>query len=144
MTTQVDFYLIADNSKLNAELATCRIAEKAYLSDTPVVISTRNDAHSAELDALLWSFRDTSFIPHKISSDPHAAPVVLGSDPDKLGSSPAAPYLVINLREKPIENLTNISRVIEIVACNETAKAAARQHYRHYQHAGCQLNTHNI
>lgn len=49
------------------------LVEKALARDWSVLIRCGSEAGLSSLDALLWIFRDESFLPHGLASDPNAA-----------------------------------------------------------------------
>jgi hypothetical protein len=64
VSTQVDFYLLSDSEPRAALKTACRLAEKAYDQGLKVVVRTDSSAATAQLDDLLWTFSDRSFVPH--------------------------------------------------------------------------------
>src|SRR5271165_1424616 len=95
MTERVDFYVLKSAAAKQRWLFACRLTEKAYLRDLRVVIVNASLAEAKELDELLWTFNERSFIPHQIcldaaSMDP-ATPVHLSLESVM---SPAADLLV--------------------------------------------------
>ncbi len=124
-------------------LIACKLAEKAFHKGIYCVIYTHSEAHSRIIDDLLWTFRNTSFIPHQIlmTEQPISIPQVLICN----GFLPQAENLtVINLTNTCPNNLERCTRILEIVDNNETTKQAGRQRYRHYQNLGANLVTHKL
>ncbi|MEA2080825.1 MAG: DNA polymerase III subunit chi, partial [Pseudomonadota bacterium] len=64
--TQVDFYLLQDDSAQNRISFACRLADKAYRLGNRVFIHTESAEQSRRLDDLLWTFQQNSFVPHAI------------------------------------------------------------------------------
>jgi DNA polymerase-3 subunit chi len=64
--TQVDFYVLEDDSEDARLRVACRIVDKATQQDQHVFINAASDAEAAKLDDLLWTFSQGSFIPHKV------------------------------------------------------------------------------
>jgi DNA polymerase-3 subunit chi len=78
--TQIDFYILRDSQPAALPLFTCRLTEKAYRKGHRVYIHAGSGQQLRQLDDLLWTFRDGSFLPHGLheagsSSD---QPVLLG------------------------------------------------------------------
>src|ERR1700675_2353247 len=95
MTERVDFYVLKSAAAKQRWLFACRLTEKAYLRDLRIVIVNATLAEAKELDELLWTFNERSFIPHQIcldsaSMDP-ATPVHLTLESSAI---PAADLLV--------------------------------------------------
>jgi len=61
---KVDFYLLSDTEPRARLRTACRLAEKAYDQGLRVTLRTGGAAETAEIDELLWSFSDRSFVPH--------------------------------------------------------------------------------
>src|SRR4029453_18545168 len=60
---KVDFYLLSDTEPRARLRTACRLAEKAYEQGLRVTVRTGGAAETAEIDELLWSFSDRSFVP---------------------------------------------------------------------------------
>src|SRR5277367_983488 len=69
MTERVDFYVLKSSSAKQRWMFACRLTEKAYLLDLKIVIAHDSLADAKELDELLWTFNERSFVPHKICRD---------------------------------------------------------------------------
>ncbi|MDH3637187.1 MAG: DNA polymerase III subunit chi [Gammaproteobacteria bacterium] len=143
--SRVDFYLLKGaqpNGKLifTARLAgkICRLGHRAY-------IHAHNEAQAQALDDLLWTFDQSSFIPHQLADHASApeliTPVVVGFQP---------PYdfnynVLISLLEDDIPDCCReFERVAEIVAPDPQDKKRARDRFRRYRDLGCDVETHEI
>jgi len=62
--TKVDFYVLGAADARARLLTACRLAEKAWDQGLRVAVRTSSPAEAAELDDLLWTFSDRSFVPH--------------------------------------------------------------------------------
>src|SRR5271167_1228353 len=95
MTERVDFYVLKSAAAKQRWLFACRLTEKAYLRDLRIVIINQTLADAKELDELLWTFNERSFIPHQICLDGEsldlATPVQLALQST---ATPAADLLV--------------------------------------------------
>ena len=80
----VDFYLLNISDKEAIYRFICRLkVDKAYQQQQHVYIHTRALEEAQRLDDLLWTFRDTSFIPHQIgetTANQLPTPVTLATD----------------------------------------------------------------
>ncbi len=142
---EVDFYIVKGTGAQDAPRVACRLAEKAWSMGRNVFIHAADDSALREIDELLWTFKQESFVPHDVvtgSTDPHAehAPVLIGSD----ASENLALDVVINLSLALPPFYARSQRVAEIVAADETSQQAGRGRYRHYRDAGCTLRSHNV
>ena len=142
MATRVDFYIVSAEDETAKLQFLCRLLEKAYKQKHQIFVLCHNQAQTHELDELLWTFKDISFIPHNILGEgPEPAP------PIQLGYTtiPATHRdIIIALKHHQIEEPKKYRRIIEIVANNEADKENARINYRRYRELGCQLHSHDL
>jgi DNA polymerase-3 subunit chi len=143
--TQVDFYILANDSDDARLRLACRIVDKATDADQHVFINATTDIEAQKLDELLWTFSQGSFIPHKIVRDgidvAPVEPVVIGLNRGPLGERWD---LMINLAAEVPEFFSRYRRVAEVVDGNETRRALSRDRYRFYRDRGYTLNTHQV
>jgi len=62
---RIDFYVLAAPGASSRLHFACRLTEKAYGMDTNVYAHTSSPGQADQLDQLLWTFRDGSFVPHE-------------------------------------------------------------------------------
>lgn len=126
--TRIDFH-----SNVPDKIAyACRLLRKASAARNRVVVMTEDAAQMAALDAALWTFSATDFLPHVTVDDPLApdTPIVLAcSDESEL---PPADLLV-NLARRAPAQFENFPRLIEVVASDEADTAAGRQRFVAYK-----------
>ncbi|TNF33910.1 MAG: DNA polymerase III subunit chi [Gammaproteobacteria bacterium] len=139
--SRVDFYILPDQQTASLNLFTCRLVEKAWQQGNRILIHTASAEHSQQLDDLLWTFNDGSFIPHAISGDDSEAqqPIVIShqsSDGDGF-------QLLINLSDQ-IATQTRIPRIAEIVNQEPQRKLSGREHFKTYREQGFELHHHEI
>jgi DNA polymerase-3 subunit chi len=140
--TQVDFYILEDSQPAARALLTCRLSEKAYRQGHQVFINAESGQQLKQLDDMLWTFRDGSFLPHglyeKNADSTH--PVLLGH-----GVEPEGPNdVLVNLSNDVPAFFSRFNRVAELVGGDEAQRAAARERYRFYKDRGYSLNTHKL
>jgi DNA polymerase-3 subunit chi len=133
MPTDIDFYLLSCNSLDACGVFICRLIEKAYHQGHQLYIYTVSTQNTQKFNELLWTFRDTSFVPHP-------GPVQIGH------SAPPPEYndILVNLTPEAPSFYANFKRVLEIIANDATLKTAGRKKYKIYQRDGCKLKTHSI
>jgi len=142
--TKVDFYLLTAADARTRLMTACRLAEKAYDQGLRVAVRTSSPAETAEVDELMWTFSDRSFVPHGVlPAEPEftaATPVVIAS-----GALPESHRdVLINLGADVPSDFGNFARVCEIVGGDETARRAARERWRGYKAAGVAPESHNL
>jgi DNA polymerase-3 subunit chi len=136
--TRVDFYVIEAAAGDKARVA-CRLSEKAFRQGLPVYVHTTSASQAQALDALLWSYRAGSFVPHaRIGDALDEVPVLIGHDHEPHGHE----GLLINLSDAVPDFFSRFARVAELV--DEAARDAARERFRYYRERGYTLETHTL
>ena len=139
--TNALFYLLPSNDDLQRLKYACILAEKSYRKGKSVFIHSANEAESRELDKLLWTVRDNSFIPHQRQP----ATVTEINSPIVIGHQVIDGYrfqVLINLSE-PLANTDTIEWILEVVHQREDIKQLSRANWRHYQQQGIQPSSKN-
>jgi len=142
--TQVVFYLLGAADPRARLTTACRIAEKACGQGLRVAVRTASPSETAELDDLMWTFSDRSFVPHAVwPAEPAVAdetPVLLAS-----GALPASHRdVLINLAaDAPVEP-SAFGRICEIVGADPDSKQRARLRWRGYREAGLSPASHDV
>ena len=140
--TRVDFYILQHNRAGAGEQLTCKLVEKAYKQGHQVYINVASEQQLKQLDDLLWTFRDGSFLPHErynaAATDEH--PILLGH-----AVEPESPSdVLVNLADDIPAFFSRFNRVAELVAGDDAQREAARGRYRFYKDRGYTLNTHQL
>ncbi len=135
---RVDFYILSDPTAPVLRFA-CRLCETIWSKGHQLHVHTQSEAQADELDRLLWTFRNISFVPHqKLSATMDALPpstITLGwEDTDAL--VPAHNDVCLNLSLQIPEFITRFQRAAEIVSGDKPQRDAIRQHYRIYTQRG--------
>ena len=143
--TQVDFYILPNDSSEERLRLACRITDKALQQGQRVLINTESPVESAKLDDLLWTFSQGSFIPHRVIETATGAkvaePVVIGCG---IAPEAADSYVLINLAATVPEFFNRYPRVAELVDGNEHRRTQGRERFRFYRDKGCELHTHQM
>jgi DNA polymerase-3 subunit chi len=140
---RVDFYLLAAAGESSRRLFACRLAEKAYRLRHTVHIQAVDRQHAQQLDELLWTFRDGSFVPHEVigpQTDPGTAPVTIGVGTDEVRPGD----LLINLTDEVPQCLDAFPRIAEIVTSDEDCRQKSRKRFADYRQQGHALQTHEL
>ena len=141
MTIRADFYLLTSPLATARTLTACKIIEKASLSGLRVFIQLTDSASVDEFDLALWSFRDTSFVAHTQDPLDTTSTVFISSKPIE----PTGFDLLVNLTEHTAAaNSTSLTRIVEIIPGQQSAKEAARIRFREYRELGFEMHTHNL
>jgi DNA polymerase-3 subunit chi len=143
--TQVDFYILDSDSDEARLRVACKIVDKATQLDHHVFIHSTSDDEARQIDELLWTFSQGSFIPHRILRGELTRP---GPEPVLIGvNQPPAPGrwdVLINLAAEVPEFFSRYARVAEVVDANTVRREQSRERYRFYRDRGYQLNTHQV
>jgi DNA polymerase-3 subunit chi len=107
-------------------------------------VRTASPSETAELDDLMWTFSDRSFVPHAVwPAEPAVAdetPVLLAS-----GALPASHRdVLINLAADAPSEPAAFGRICEVVGADEDAKQRARLRWRGYRAAGLSPASHDV
>lgn len=143
--TQVDFYILdSDSDEARLRLA-CRIVDKATQLDHHVFVHSTSDDEARQLDELLWTFSQGSFIPHRVVREPLAAeprePVLIGVNQ---APAPGRWEVLVNLAAEVPDFFSRYERVAEVVDAQATRREQSRERYRFYRDRGYPLNTHQV
>ena len=140
---RIDFYVLQRMDERSRQHFACKLAEKAYKLDNTVYIHTRGPDDSRQIDELLWTFRDGSFVPHGLSianDGTESSPVVIGNDSEGV----AARDLLINLCDETPPFAQSFPRVAEVVTSDENCRRLSRKRYATYRDQGHTINTHKL
>ncbi len=141
---KVDFYLLGAPDPRAHLVMACRVAEKAFEQGLRIAVRTAGPSQTAELDELMWTFSDRSFVPHGVwPAEPAfaaATPVLIAS-----GALPESHRdVLINLGDDVPADAGSYARVCEVVAGDDDAKRRARVRWRGYREAGLEPDAHNV
>ena len=139
---RVDFYILAAaDAAARLEFA-CRLTEKAYKHKNSTYAHVASAARARQLDELLWTFRDGSFVPHEIATTktPSQPPVIIGHAPD----TDATGNLLINLTDTIPTFFDRFDRIAEIIDASADSKQTGRKRFAFYRDNGYVPNTHKI
>lgn len=141
--THIDFYVLKQ-PRSDALRFACRLTEKAFTSGHRVYIDAIDTEQARQLDELLWTFSDISFVPHgrcaagRLTSEAEPVSIGDGCPPDELTD------VLLTLRPDAPEYFSRFERVLEIVPGDPEGRARARQRYRFYQDHGVRVETHHV
>jgi len=140
--TEVDFYILKDKAPQAGMQFACRLAEKIFKDGHQVYINTTSGQQLKQLDDLLWTFRQGSFLPHTVctSNEPEAAPILLGHAIEPDGPSD----VLVNLAEDIPAFFSRFSRVTELVSGDDTQRETARTRYKFYKDRGYTVRSHQL
>lgn len=138
--SRVDFYVLP--SGLSAERFACAMAAKARRKGLQIYVHTASKPDALNLDDLLWTFKDISFLPHRLhdAGEDDGSSVTVGWD----GRLPEPAQVLINLTRGIPEFAASFERIIEAVVPETPLREQARERYRRYRELGFELHSHEI
>jgi DNA polymerase-3 subunit chi len=136
--TRIDFHTNIPDKLAYA----CRLARKALAADGKLVLLAQDAAQAEALNASLWTFSETDFVPHVMAGDPLAphTPVIVTAD-----EQAALPHyqMLVNLSGREPAGLDRFERVFELVSTDEQDAADGRKRYANYKQQSYPL-THSV
>ena len=143
--TQVDFYITAENAADARLKLACTLCDEAMQRDQHVFVNVTSEREARQLDELLWTFIQGSFIPHRVVEQPLAEPppepVIVGLAQEPVGQRWD---LLINLAADVPEFFSRYSRVAELVDGDAARREQSRERYRFYRDRGYPLSTREV
>ncbi len=132
---RVDFYLLQASCNQQRELFVCRLVDKIWRQGHRVYIHTGAHNRAVQLDKLLWTYQDDSFVPHDLypARQDSRAPIRIGAGEDNFWSQAD---VLINLSDTVPAFFTQVERVLEVLNQEPCIKAQGRERYRTYREAG--------
>ncbi len=137
----VDFYLLESAPGNAVDRLACRVVDKAYRAGHRTFLLARDDQHCRELDELLWSFSQGSFVPHALAEEDDRGPVVIAAAPPDAASDY---QVVVTLAEQPLAKAFHHLRIADMIGASDADRQAARHRYRYYREQGLDPRTHRL
>jgi DNA polymerase-3 subunit chi len=107
-----------------------------------ITVLCASQEQAEAFDELVWQFPADKFIPHNLYGEgpDMGTPVeIIWQSAYQSMTKLRNTAVVINLSQQYIENITNIKHVIDFVPVPDEEKVKARERYKRYKQAGCQL-----
>ena len=133
MKSVANFYSIEENH--DVKLCICKLVRNLFKKEENIIIIDSSDK-LVELDKLLWSFEQNSFLPHKIYNDGDAidTPIMLLSiqnlDKLKIFNNYTS---VINNFDNALLKLNDNTEIYEFVGSSELNKSISRKKFLEYK-----------
>ncbi|MFV2057695.1 MAG: DNA polymerase III subunit chi [Thiohalomonadales bacterium] len=142
---KVDFYVLEDPSSTARLRFACKLIEKAYHNQYSLDVLTTDTRISQQIDDLLWTFRDGSFIPHELyDANRVTSPVLIGSDFSDRIVTPGTPVVLVNLGTEIPGYFDRYQRITEVVSADPVIRQQARCRFQFYRDKGHEPESHNI
>lgn len=139
---RVDFYILPDATEHGRQTLACKLAEKAYGLGHKIYIHAADPMQARQLDELLWTFKQNSFVPHALypPAADESAPVLIGDEPEPDWSA----EVLINLADTVPAGYQRVQRVIELVDQHAPVLNASRTRFRFYREHGLEPDSHKL
>ena len=127
------FYIL--NKAEDLKISVCKIIKEYYKKKYKIFVSSRSDNLVNELNNLLWTFEQISFIPHCTTKNyDKNSPILLSGKDSFPKTINLKEYDVwLNLDDEMEENYTDFEIILEIVSQNEEERMLSRKRYLNYQ-----------
>ena len=130
--TRIEFFFnVEDKTQKVADLAQ-RITAKGR----QLYIFAPDTILASQLDAYLWSYQASSFLPHSLDAE-HDEPVLIATEVSSLQHDD----VIINFAEEVPVFFSRFLRLIEIIGLDEVDKVAARKRFRLYREQGYDIKS---
>ena len=136
MKKEAFFYILEESDKFNITI--CQIIKYFYKNKSRVILTSQNNQLIKDLDGLLWTFEQISFIPHSTYDNfDESTPVFLCNKNILPNSFDLSSFnVLINLDEDIPNDYKNYEKIVEFVLPQEQHKAKLREHYSFYKANG--------
>lgn len=138
--TRIEFHVLPAGTRRAHDVIVCEMIERLWQAGRALYVHCPDPAAQSDFDELLWTFHDTSFVPHAVRGDAQPAPVRV-----LLGCDTAAPDCVdtlINLHDEVPGFFSQFEHVLETAGHDDASRQRARARYRFYKERGYPLATH--
>lgn len=139
--TEISFYVGRSDTLRGRLLLACRLIEKARQHKMHVHVHTDNFASSKQLDELLWTWNETSFIPH--TTDLGGDLVESVTIADDFEPVENCDYLINLSNERP-SFFSRYQKMAEIIDQSDEVLTAGRERYSFYKKRGYNLSYHKL
>lgn len=138
--TRVGFYVVQDGLAQQRLTVAARLAAKAFAQGHRIFINAAHEAQAQQLDELLWSFQNASFLPHALAGAPGDDVIAIG-----WGQEPANhDDLLINLQLGVPRFFSRFARVAEVVTQDDESLQVLRKSWTFYKERGYALEKHDL
>lgn len=137
----VSFYVLQSSNIKDFYKTIVQLTIKAHEAENQVLIHSNHPQILQPIDDYLWSFSDTSFIPHILANSDDEVDEI---DPIILASfEPTLPKkdLLIQLADHVPENFNQYNRIIEILYSEPSYLARGRERFKFYRQHGIEPKT---
>tara|TARA_B100001173_G_C15758334_1_gene449825 strand:- start:275 stop:673 length:399 start_codon:yes stop_codon:yes gene_type:complete len=124
----------------------CKIVKRYYKEDYRIMILSSDLGLINDIDKLLWTFEQISFIPHCIQSnyDPDASVLLCEKEISSKTIDYSTYKIVINLNNEELSKTMSFEKIIEFVLPDDDQKLFSRKKYLAYKENNIDVNHERI
>lgn len=140
--TDIKFYSLEPDSRGDQLLLACRLVERIRAKNLSILIYCSEQTQALQLNRLLWTFRQDSFLPHGLLNtvDPVWTPILITTD----NCPEIKREVLINLSLEIPTFVDCFEQVCEVIDRTPLSIDAGRERFRHYRERGYSLTHHSL
>ena len=135
--TKVDFFIWPMCNKLQHDVTVCHLIQSVLRAEKTISVLLDEADECRRFNSLLWTFEDTSFLPHGIEDED--CPVKLTINFDKCGED-----TLVNLGKSYPISPKRFRRIIETAGHDELTRTNARKKFGAYKDLAIEVNYHKV
>ena len=143
LKTNVLFHHFESIERKDFLIYVCKLIEKGYKQNiNPIFIKTDTQKQAEELDKVLWTFRQESYIPHTLvdQDSNNTQPVQIGWIDNEIDDAEA----IINLSDGMPDISNHLKKIHEIIENIDEKKEKARERWKKYKSIGFNIKAHKV
>lgn len=140
---RIEFYVLSSADEKAKFRFVCQLVEEIWQPGYRICIQVASLAQAEQLDTILWTFKQESFLAHDIYTEniQSLASIFINYHVDDTCHDTK---VLINLSERIPPFDTQFERIIELIDNIPASREAGRERYRFYRQAGYDLVTHEM
>ena len=142
LKTNVLFHHFESIERKDFLVYVCKLIEKGYKQNiNPIFIKTNTQKQAEELDKILWTFRQESYVPHAlVDKDNNTQPVQIGWIDNEIEDAEA----IINLSYGMPDISNHLKKIHEIIENIDEKKEKARERWKKYKSIGFNIKAYKV
>ena len=142
LKTNVLFHHFESIERKDFLVYVCKLIEKGYKQNiNPIFIKTNTQKQAEELDKILWTFRQESYVPHAlVDKDNNTQPVKIGWVDNEIEDAEA----IINLSDGMPDTSNHLKKIHEIIENIDEKKEKARERWKKYKSIGFNIKAYKV
>ena len=143
LETNVLFHHFESIERKDFLIYVCKLIEKGYKQNiNPIYIKTDTQKQAEELDKILWTFRQESYIPHTLvdQDNNNTQPVQIGWIDNEIEDAEA----IINLSDGMPDISNHLKKIHEIIENIDEKKEKARERWKKYKSIGFNIKAYKV